>query len=122
MVDVFGLQQDFLNYSGLADIPDTYTLEERIDMSENLVREEINEWLLEERYTPKDLKEATDMMYVLAQYLNVTYGTKIAQEAFRRVHTNNMSKISGDIVRRDDGKVQKNVGYKKVSLADLLDG
>lgn len=67
------------------------------------------------------LKELTDLLYVV-------YGTGASfgwdmDEAFRRVHESNMSKLGEDgkpIRRESDGKVLKGPNYKKPDLEDLV--
>ena len=67
------------------------------------------------------VKEALDLMYVTAQYLNVTIGPDKALEAWNALHANNMSKcIDGKLVKREDGKVLKPEGYKKLDLSKVL--
>jgi len=67
------------------------------------------------------VKEALDLMYVTAQYLNVTIGPDKALEAWNALHANNMSKCTdGKLIKREDGKVLKPEGYKKLDLAPLL--
>ena len=54
------------------------------------------------------IKEALDLMYVTAQYLNVTIGADKAYQCWQALHTNNMSKCTnGKLVKRADGKVLK---------------
>ena len=67
------------------------------------------------------LKESCDVIYVIAQYaafLNIDI-----DEAYRRVHENNMAKVGPDgrPVFREDGKVLKPVGHPPVNLIDLVD-
>lgn len=65
------------------------------------------------------LKELTDLQYVLS-------GTVVAfdlpmQEAFKRVHESNLSKLdeNGKVIYREDGKVLKGPNYKEPFLDDL---
>jgi predicted HAD superfamily Cof-like phosphohydrolase len=67
------------------------------------------------------LKECCDVIYVIAQYaafLNIDI-----DEAYRRVHENNMAKVGpdGKPVFREDGKVLKPAGHPPVKLIDLVD-
>ena len=76
-------------------------------------------------YEPKGnvnaIKEALDLMYVTAQYLNVTIGPDKAKEAWDALHQNNMSKCTnGKLLKREDGKVLKPEGYKKLDLSEIL--
>ena len=44
-------------------------------------------------------------------------------QAFKRVHDSNMSKLeNGKVLRREDGKVLKGKDYKPANLKDLVDG
>lgn len=65
------------------------------------------------------LKEMADLVYVL-------YGTAVAMgmdldEALRRVHASNMSKLPPDgvVLRRDDGKVLKPSTYREPDLRNI---
>lgn len=91
----------------------------------DLIVEEYGEWWEEVVYgeeTPvAELKELTDLLYVIYGYANAK-GWDI-EEAFRRVHANNMGRMyqpDGSIKRRADGKIEKNKEYHKVKLEDLI--
>ena len=92
----------------------------------NLVEEEYCEFTntnsyLGEYNDSEAIKEALDLMYVTAQYLNVTIGADKALECWNELHKNNMSKcIDGKLVKREDGKVLKPDGYKKLDLSTIL--
>lgn len=71
-------------------------------------------------YEEAFVKELCDLLYV-------TYGTLVylgvdADEAFRRVHDSNMSKLGddGQPIRRVDGKVLKGPNYFEPDLSDLV--
>lgn len=66
------------------------------------------------------LKELADLLYVVYGYA-ATYGLPI-DEAFKRVHESNMSKLGDDgkPLYRDDGKVLKGPNYKQADLGDLV--
>lgn len=66
------------------------------------------------------LKELCDLQYVLSGFV-VTFGLPF-DEAFKRVHESNMSKLGpdGKPIYRDDGKVLKGPNYKKPDLSDLV--
>lgn len=86
----------------------------------NLIFEEFTEWENEEDPVA-ELKELTDLLYVIYGYANAK-GWDI-EEAFRRVHANNMGRMyqpDGSIKRRADGKIEKNKEYPKVNLEDLI--
>ena len=74
-----------------------------------------------EYWEPHPIKEALDLMYVTAQYLNVTIGPDKAKECWDALHANNMSKChKGKLLKREDGKVLKPDGYKKLDLTSVL--
>ena len=66
------------------------------------------------------LKELCDLQYVLSGFV-VTFGLPF-DEAFKRVHESNMSKLGpdGKPIYREDGKVLKGPNYKKPDLSDLV--
>ena len=66
------------------------------------------------------LKELADLVYVCAQYAeNMDWDL---EQALRRVHKSNMSKLGADgkPIRRDDGKVMKGPNYQPPNLTDLV--
>jgi NTP pyrophosphatase (non-canonical NTP hydrolase) len=69
---------------------------------------------------PSIIKEAADLLYVVYG-LAVTFGFDL-EEAFRRVHASNMSKLGldGKPEMRDDGKVLKGPNYFEPDLSDLV--
>ena len=66
------------------------------------------------------LKELADLVYVTYGYA-ATYGWDL-DEAVRRVHASNMSKLGpqGKPIKRPDGKVLKGSNYWKPDLSDLV--
>ena len=84
-----------------------------------LIIEELNEFT---DATDKEnlLKELADLLYVIYGYA-ATYGLPI-DEAFKRVHESNMSKLGDDgkPLYREDGKVLKGPNYKQADLGDLV--
>lgn len=66
------------------------------------------------------LKESCDLVYVVVG-LCVAMGLPF-DEAFKRVHESNMSKLGedGKPIYRDDGKILKGPNYKKADLSDLV--
>lgn len=66
------------------------------------------------------LKELADLLYVTYGYA-ATFGWDL-DEAFKRVHESNMSKLGedGKPIRREDGKVLKGPNYKPPYLGDLV--
>ena len=66
------------------------------------------------------LKELADLVYVCAQYAeNMDWDL---EQALRRVHRSNMSKLGedGKPVKREDGKVLKGPNYQPPDLSDLI--
>ena len=66
------------------------------------------------------LKELSDLIYVCFQYAeNMEWDI---EEALRRVHRSNMSKLGldGKPIRRADGKVLKGPKYQPPTLFDLV--
>lgn len=110
-----GMIKQFVRVSGQEPNPELYA---------DLIIEEYNEWLDEfvDVIGPvAELKELTDLLYVIYGYANAK-GWDI-EEAFRRVHANNMGRMyqpDGTIRRREDGKIEKNKEYPKVNLEDLI--
>lgn len=97
---------------------------EQAKLRARLLKEEAEEALDEasgKEYGADLLKELADVLYV-------TYGWAVTRgwdlnEAFRRVHENNMGRMvqdDGTIQYREDGKVMKNKNYPKVDLKDLV--
>lgn len=66
------------------------------------------------------LKELCDLVYVIMD-MAATYSLPI-NEAFRRVHESNLSKLGDDgkPVWREDGKILKGPNYKPPVLDDLV--
>jgi NTP pyrophosphatase (non-canonical NTP hydrolase) len=93
-----------------------------------LIVEEFKEFLEADRemvtMCPKTrencLKELADLIYVCAQYAeNMDWDI---EQALRRVHTSNMSKLGedGKPIKREDGKVLKGPNYQPPNLTDLV--
>lgn len=84
-----------------------------------LVKEEYAEVL--SATEAKDLlKELADLVYVTYGYA-ATFGWDL-DEAVRRVHASNMSKLDdkGEPIYREDGKVLKGPNYQEPDLTDLV--
>mgnify|MGYP000604355654 CR=1 FL=1 len=93
------------------------------DMRFGLIREEFGEVSDESgmgNHPAGMLKELADLIYVTYGYA-ATYGWDL-DEAVRRVHVSNMSKLGPDNkpLKRPDGKVLKGPNYKKPDLSDLV--
>ena len=90
----------------------------------NLGKEELDEYIV--AAGEEDLIEVLD---ALADQLYIIFGTickhglqNHIEKAFDLVHENNMSKLgpNGEAVIREDGKIVKPEGFKKVELKDIL--
>ena len=97
-------------------------------MQKTLIEEEFNEFieangqLWRDSYEPHvdTLKELADLVYVCYQFAeNMQWDL---DEALRRVHESNMSKLGedGKPIRRDDGKILKGKNYTPPILNDLV--
>jgi hypothetical protein len=89
-------------------------------LAELLIAEEFSEFIGADGDVDK-LKELTDLLYVAYQYAEVK-GWDL-DEAYRRVHRSNMSKVGKDgrAFYREDGKVLKGPDYRPPDLRDLVD-
>ena len=93
------------------------------DMRFSLIREEFGEVSDESdagNHPAGMLKELADLIYVTYGYA-ATYGWDL-DEAVRRVHVSNLSKlgVDGKPLKRPDGKVLKGANYQKPDLSDLV--
>ena len=98
------------------------------NMQRNLIIEEFKEFLEAEGMLFRDslqlheeaIKELSDLVYVCYQYA-ANMGWDL-DEALRRVHESNMSKLGdgGKPIYREDGKVLKSKNYKPPTLSDLV--
>lgn len=97
-------------------------------MQRTLIVEEFKEFLEADQQMslmhPSDreacLKELADLVYVCAQYAeNMDWDL---EQALRRVHKSNMSKLGndGNPIYREDGKVLKGPNYQPPDLSDLV--
>tara|TARA_R100000742_G_C4185632_1_gene19337 strand:- start:87 stop:461 length:375 start_codon:yes stop_codon:yes gene_type:complete len=97
-------------------------------LQKNLILEEFTEFLEAEGMLFRQslslhedaLKELADLVYVCYQYAaNMNWDL---DEALRRVHASNMSKLDedGKPTYREDGKVLKSKNYKPPTLQDLV--
>ena len=95
----------------------TLIREEFLELSEAL--QECFDHLDNKRAREHALKELADLVYVCFQ-LAAAVGWDL-DEAFRRVHESNLSKlVDGKPVKRLDGKVLKGPDYKPPTLIDLV--
>ncbi len=90
----------------------------------NLIAEEVSEMLngLADKDPVEVLDGACDAVYVIAGTIVSYFGGEVFDEAFRRVHANNMTKIPADgrVKRREDGKILKPDTFIPVDLTDLV--
>jgi predicted HAD superfamily Cof-like phosphohydrolase len=92
---------------------------DRIKLRFDLNAEEFKELVTAE--TPAEImKEACDLVYVILGMF-VEFGWNF-DEAFKRVHESNMSKLDeeGKPIRREDGKILKGPNYQAPDLRDLV--
>ena len=89
------------------------------DFRFTLIREEFYE-VVDETEPHNRLKELADLLYVIYGYA-VTFGWDL-DEAFRRVHESNMSKLGDDgkPIKDNNCKVMKGPNYKRPNLKDLV--
>ena len=97
-------------------------------MQKTLIVEEFKEFIESESQLWRDsyephvdtLKELSDLVYVCYQFAeNMQWDL---DEALRRVHESNMSKLGedGKPIRREDGKILKGKNYTPPILNDLV--
>lgn len=102
----------------------TMNQESNPETSGRLIEEEFGEWWdiwLQEDTNVEELKEISDLVYVIFGYARVR-GWDL-MESVRRVHENNMYRCvwpDGSVKYREDGKVLKRPNAKKVDLEDLV--
>lgn len=117
-MNIFTAQAQFLQKAGKVVAGETEAPEDQIRMSERLMFEEFREWRNAEE-VEHEVKEAIDLMYVTAQYLNSVIGPNKATRCLQAVHENNMTKVMNPEFR-PDGKVKKGKGYKKLDLSTII--
>jgi len=109
------------------NVKNSKTLKSR-NMQKNLIVEEFKEFLEAEGMLFRNsaslhedaMKELSDLVYVCYQYAE-NMGWDL-DEALRRVHQSNMSKLDedGKPTYREDGKVLKSANYQPPTLSDLV--
>jgi predicted HAD superfamily Cof-like phosphohydrolase len=74
------------------------------------------------RTTIEKDERLADSLDALLTLRELIFPDSIVNEAFRRVHASNMSKLGDDgkPIRREDGKVLKGPNYKPPHLIDLI--
>lgn len=98
---------------------------DRLALRSQLIREEAAEVIeaLQEADLPQIAHELADL-YIAMQGTILELGLQdIMDEAFKRVHLGNMSKLGpdGKPVYREDGKVLKGPNYQKPDMQDLFE-
>ena len=92
------------------------------ELASKLIAEEFKEFMDETGDNQAALlKELADLVYVCYGYAD-RFGWDL-DEAFRRVHLSNMSKldpVTGKPIFREDGKILKSSAYKEPNLGDLV--
>ena len=92
------------------------------ELASKLIVEEFKEFMDETGDNQAALlKELADLVYVCYGYAD-RFGWDL-DEAFRRVHLSNMSKldpVTGKPIFREDGKILKSSAYKEPNLGDLV--
>ena len=92
------------------------------ELASKLIVEEFKEFMDETGDNQAALlKELADLVYVCYGYAD-RFGWDL-DEAFRRVHLSNMSKldpVTGKPIFREDGKILKSSAYKEPNLKDLV--
>ena len=109
------------------NVKDSKSMRSR-NMQKNLIVEEFKEFLEAEGMLFRNsaalhedaIKELSDLVYVCYQYA-ANMGWDL-DEALRRVHQSNMSKLDedGKPTYREDGKVLKSANYQPPTLSDLV--
>lgn len=77
----------------------------------------------DKEYTiPEEIEKKLVKAYNIVGCLEDVYDMEVFDEAFRRVHASNMSKLGSDgkPIRRSDGKIIKGPNYQPPVLLDLL--
>lgn len=92
------------------------------EMQLDLIREEYHEFCEAHRKKTdqETLKELADLVYVAFQYSeNADWDL---EEALKRVHQSNLSKLGldGKPIKRSDGKILKGPNYEPPNLDDLV--
>lgn len=114
---VSDMVEEFMLTAGQETNADWYEDGEIRKLRDSLLEEELEE-ALEASSQAALLKELVDIVYVAVGYA-ISFGWDF-DEAFRRVHESNMSKLSGSVERREDGKIAKSSSYIKPDLGDLV--
>lgn len=96
----------------------------QISLYAGLIEEESNEFLesfFKKQNDVESVKEAVDIIVVAAGFLVSMLGTEGAEEAWQAVYVSNLTKVSGLIDTRVDGKILKSEEYKKTAKKALME-
>ena len=108
-----------VNMSPVLCVPDDYVLRY------NLMKEENEEYLesSEAMDVVEVLDACVDQLYILLGTVNQHGMQHVFEEAFNRVHANNMTKVGADgkVIRNEYGKILKPEGFVPVDLSDLVE-
>lgn len=114
MSNIFLDQLDFIEKSGQSgkDLQSLYA---------HLIHEEVVEFedAFDNESLINQIKEACDVIYVAAGFVNAVLGDK-SIEAWNAVHESNMAKVTGNVEVREDGKILKNDEFKKIAKQKLM--
>jgi predicted HAD superfamily Cof-like phosphohydrolase len=123
-MSIFKDQADFMTAGGQTVIAGNG---EQIILYAGLIEEESVEFFQADAFidepnfvSAESIKEAYDTIVVAAGYLISALGVGGAQAGWNLVHESNLSKVSGVVEKRADGKILKNEEYKKVRKAKLM--
>lgn len=122
-MDIFKAQAEFLEAADIKVHEEgSKVTKDMLQLPFKLIQEEyveVFDAILSKPKSVRTCKEAIDLIYVTAQYLNQLIGPDKASKLFDAVHKNNMSKcIDGKLVKRADGKVLKPEGFDKDGWLD----
>lgn len=99
---------------------------ERTDLRVSLIQEELNE--LKDAIADNNMVEVLDALVDLQYVLSGTileFGLQhVFEDAFREVHSSNMTKLDadGNPIFREDGKVMKSELWRPPNLKQFLEG
>lgn len=117
-MSIFKDQADFMSLGKQQVTPGNF---EQRQLYTRLIKEEAHEFLFESATLAEEVKEATDVIVVAAGFLISVLGPDGAQQAWNAVHESNLTKVTGGVEHRADGKILKSPEYKAKAKAELMD-